>query len=234
MDSNLITLLAGAFLLSCLHGLIPNHWAPFVVLGRDRQWDSGRIALVTLVGGAAHLSSTVLIGVAIGVAGYALTLWYEAVMRWAAPVILVAAGLWILRRGDHRHGRRRDDEPSRDDDHPEHCDDESCHVHHPEHSHFHFGPHDLATIGTLCAVMFLSPCLELETYYAVAARRGWLGIATVSVIYMVVTVAVMTAMAGFAAKSLEQVRWPFLARHEHKISGGLLIALGLVWLAFPL
>jgi ABC-type nickel/cobalt efflux system permease component RcnA len=231
MDSNLIGLLGGAFLLSCLHGLIPNHWVPFVILGRDRKWDTSRIVLVTLLGGVAHLSSTVLIGVAIGIAGYAISLRYEAILRWAAPAILAAAGLWILLRGhDRRHGAEHAEaDPSHDQGH-----DKACESHHQDHTHFPLGTRDLVAIGTLCAMMFLSPCLELEAYYPVAAHRGWLGIATVSVVYMIVTVGVMMVMAGFAARSLEQVRWSFLARHERQLSGGLLIALGVVWLLFPL
>jgi len=232
MDSNLITLLGGAFLLSCLHGLIPNHWMPFVILGRDRKWDTGRIVFATFLGGTAHLASTVAIGVAIGLAGYALNLWYEAIIRWAAPVILISAGFWILWRG-HRHAHRHGNGNSHDDDHPyQECRDDKCQLHH--HGRYHFGARDLATIGALCAMLFFSPCLELEAYYVVAARRGWLGIISVSAVYMVVALGVMMAVAGFAAKGLEKVRWSFLARYERQLSGGLLIVLGVVWLLFPL
>jgi len=233
MDSNLVTLLGGAFLLSLLHGLIPNHWVPFVLLGRERKWETGRIVLVTLLGGAAHLSSTVLVGVAIGIAGYALSLWFETVLRWAAPVILAAVGLWVLWRGhgchdEHRYG---EEHPAEGLSHNQ-AHDQASHLRY--HGHYHFSVRDLRTIGTLCAMMFLSPCLELEAYYPVAAHRGWLGIIAVSVVYMIVTVGVMMTMAGFAARSLEQLRWSFLSRHETKLSGALLVALGLVWLLFPL
>lgn len=233
MDPDFAKLLGGAFLLSVWHGLIPNHWMPFLLLGRDRKWDTSRIVLITLLGGAAHLSSTVLIGVAIGFAGYALSRWYEEVLRWAAPVILASVGLWMLWRG---HGCRHDhpDEQHGADNHtsPDHGHDKNQTLYY--HGHYHFSARDLATIGTLCAMMFFSPCLELEAYYPVAAHFGWAGIVAVSLIYMIVTVSTMMCMAGFAAKSLERSRWSFLARHEAKLSGGLLIVLGVVWLLFPL
>ena len=224
MDTNLATILGSAVLLSLFHGMIPSHWMPFVVMGRDRGWNVGRTVRVAFVGGVAHLTSTVMIGVAIGVAGYALSLRYEAIMRWGAPAILIAFGLWVLFRGHSHH----------------HVGCEEVHAHSPEeaqphhHHHSHLDTRDVATIGALCAVMFLSPCIELEVFYTVAAHRGWIGILSVSVIYMVVTVGVMMTFVGLAARGLETVRWAFLARHERKLSGGLLIALGVVWLAFPL
>lgn len=83
-------------------------------------------------------------------------------------------------------------------------------------------------------MMFLSPCLEMELYYVVAAGLGWTGIAVVSIIYMTITVSTMIALVAAAAKGLERVRWTFLEHREGQLSGGLLILLGLAWLAFPL
>jgi ABC-type nickel/cobalt efflux system permease component RcnA len=228
---DLITLLGGALLLSFLHGLIPSHWVPFVVLGRDRRWARGRIVFATLLGGVAHLSSTVMIGVMIGALGYALSQSYEATMRWVGPVILIGIGGWIFWRGHSCHHPHHAGEHSAGGDHD--------HDHQPAANgtctcgHDRFDGHDIAALGALCAMMFFSPCLELEFYYLVAVRRGWLGIASVSVVYMIVTVGVMMAMVALAAKGLEELRWAFLTRHERRLSGGLLVLLGLVWVIYP-
>jgi len=228
---DLITLLGGAVLLSFLHGLIPSHWVPFVVLGRDRKWTRGRTVFATLLGGVAHLSSTVLIGVLIGALGYALTNWYEAVMRWLGPAILACIGGWIFLRGHrcHHHLHAGEEPAGHDHDHDHQpTADATCTC-----GHDHFDGHDVAALGALCAMMFVSPCLELEFYYLAAARRGWLGIASVSVVYMIVTVGVMMTMVALATKGLEQLRWAFLTRHERHLSGGLLVLLGLVWAIYP-
>jgi len=242
---DLITLLGGALLLSFLHGLIPNHWIPFVLLGRDRGWRSGRMVFVTFLGGTAHLSSTILVGVAIGIAGLALSVRYEAVMRWAAPIILMAAGLWIMARGHgHHHAHQHDDPHAHDHAHGYdrgHDHEAGAPAHAGDHAAGHAHPHDnppatasdVTTVAALCAMMFLSPCLELEAYYAIAYRNGWLGIASVSAIYLVVTVGVMMTLVALSAKGLGLLRWSFFERNERKISGAVLILLGLAWLAFP-
>jgi ABC-type nickel/cobalt efflux system permease component RcnA len=269
MITNLLTLAGGALVLGFLHGLIPNHWMPFVLLGHDRGWTARRMMLVTLVGGIAHLASTVLIGVVIGSVGVALSNWEGTRLwfRWGAPLVLIAAGLWVWARGHghvHRHravhgldpatdaasGELATAGPAADHEHEEakhahghepHDEAEPAHGHEPhedeEHAHGHvhacFTSSDLATVGALLLMMFLSPCVELDSYYVVAVQWGWLGIGVVSAIYLVVTTGVMVTIVGLAARGLERVRLPFIERYETVLSGALLIILGLAWLLFP-
>ncbi|MEQ1746882.1 MAG: hypothetical protein ABMA02_15725, partial [Saprospiraceae bacterium] len=56
-------LLIGSLLLSFFHALIPSHWLPVLAIGRQEGWSSGRTLWITFVTGAAHVLSTVLVGV---------------------------------------------------------------------------------------------------------------------------------------------------------------------------
>ncbi|MCX8036407.1 MAG: hypothetical protein N3D11_04995 [Candidatus Sumerlaeia bacterium] len=224
-----LALLGGAFLLSVLHGLIPNHWVPFVLLGRDRGWRSNRVLMVTLLGGIAHISSTILIGVLIAVAGLAFSQRYEEVMRWLGPAILLGVGLWVFWRGRRCHHGHHHAEPFSHTEACHHDDNEGL-----ENRQRRLDTRDMTAIGALLLMMFLSPCLELEFYYLSAVPLGWKGIAAVSVIYMLVTVGTMLVAVGSAARGLRQLRWSFFEKHERKIGGAVLILLALWWAFFPL
>lgn len=76
--------------------------------------------------------------------------------------------------------------------------------------------------------MLFSPCLEIETYYFKAGTYGWLGIALVSVVYLVITVSGMLVLVALGYRGLATLRWGWLEHHEKKITGSALILLGLL------
>jgi hypothetical protein len=76
--------------------------------------------------------------------------------------------------------------------------------------------------------MFFSPCLEIEAYYFTAGALGRLGIATVSIIYVVVTVLGMLLLVDLGRRGIEKVRLHFLEHHEKGVTGVVLIVLGVL------
>jgi cadmium resistance protein CadD (predicted permease) len=74
--------------------------------------------------------------------------------------------------------------------------------------------------------MFFSPCIEIEAYYFTAGILGWLGIAIVSIVYLIVTVLGMLLLVDLGRKGAEKIEWQFLKEHEKKIMGVVLIVLG--------
>ncbi|MBM3335036.1 hypothetical protein FJY63_10285, partial [Candidatus Sumerlaeota bacterium] len=179
---DLVALVIPAIVISLLHGLIPSHWAPFVILGRERGWSRSRTVFATFLGGLAHLSSTIMVGVAVGGLGYALSQRYEEAMHWVAPAILIAVGGWVIWRGHrchHEHGGGEHAAADGGHDHDEKdatAESKKCTC-----GHERLSGQDIAALGALCVMMFFSPCLELEAYYPQVAVRGrWLGIAAVS------------------------------------------------------
>lgn len=226
MDVSFLILIAGALLLSVLHAAIPNHWLPFVVLQREQGWSRRRLLAVTGVSGLAHVTSTVLIGVAVGFAGSALATRFSTVFEWVGPAILVGLGLWLVIGRGHHH--REHPEPERHHHHSEHDD----HSGHPHAQRPHTGgvrAQNAVTVGGLVVMMFFSPCLELEAYYLPAAEHGWLGILAVSAAFLTVTVGLMLVFVSLASEGIRRVHWRFLERHERLINGGILIAVGVLW-----
>ena len=106
------TLLLGtAASLAVVHTLLGiDHSLPFVALGRARGWTLGRTLLVTVMCGAGHVASSVLIGavgVGLGIATDAL-LWLESARGELAAALLIGFGLayaaWAAWRGFRGRG----------------------------------------------------------------------------------------------------------------------------------
>ena len=205
----MLHLLISAFVLSIIHAAIPNHWLPIVAIGKGEKWNTALTLRVTLITGVAHIASTIIIGLLVGWAGYEFSVRYAAVFRWFAPAILGTLGLMYILLYLRQH---------------------LGHGHH----HNHYKEEKInrtsttAIIISLCIAMFFSPCIELETYYFTAGSAGWLGILFVSVVYLIVTVAMMVLLVYLALKGFEKINFHFLEHNERLIIGIILILTGLV------
>jgi len=62
-------LLAWSILISFLHGLFPNHWLPFIAIGKISNWSNQKALKVTAYLGAIHIFSTLLLGFLLFYAG---------------------------------------------------------------------------------------------------------------------------------------------------------------------
>lgn len=198
-------ILLGSLLLSAIHALIPNHWIPLVAIGRAEGWSRSETLTITGITGLAHVTSTILIGVVVGLLGYELSTRYSSVTSVMAPLVLIGlGGVYLVLEFA---GRRR------------------------QHHHFETPERGstvsrVSLVASLCLGMFFSPCLEIEAYFFTAGALGWQGIATVSLVYLVVTVAGMVVLVDLGLKGAARIQSHFLEHHEKAVTGFLLIALG--------
>jgi len=58
------TLMATTFILATTHSVSPDHWFPFVMVGRAKNWRISRVLLLAGIAGAGHTGTSVLIGLA--------------------------------------------------------------------------------------------------------------------------------------------------------------------------
>ena len=201
----MMQLVIGSFLLSLVHALIPNHWIPMVLIGKAEQWPKQQVLFITALAGLAHASSTILLGVLIGMLGLELASEYQIISTAIAPLLLVFMGLAYLGL-DYRNNN---------------------HTHLPDKRKLR-GKSTATIISTLCVAMFFSPCLEIEAYYFNAGTWGWRGILLISIIYLLVSVAGMLVLVSLGYKGLERFNLQFMERHEKKITGSFLIMLGFI------
>lgn len=207
----MIQIVVGSILLSLVHALIPNHWIPLVFISKAEKWTRRETILATALTAFAHTLSTIFLGIAIGLIGYQLSTSYEMITHVVAPIILIFMGLIYFGLDiNHSHHKQLPVKKGLEK------------------------KSKIAIIITLSLAMFLSPCLEIETFYFTAGTLGWIGIATVSIIYLIVTVSFIVVLVALGSKSIEKFNWHFLEHYEKKITGSILIILGILSFFFKL
>lgn len=234
MDSELTILLTTAISIGFVHTLIgPDHYLPFIVIGRARSWSLKKILVITVLCGIGHVLSSVVLGL-IGVAGgLAVGLLEDVesvrgnIASWLLIGVGLAYGLWGLRvawrQREHTHTHSRGD-----------------HTH--THTHTHQDHHDLIegnaksiTPWALFIVFVLGPCEPLIPILMYPAASGhWSNLMWVTLAFGVTTIGTMTVIVAIAAKGLMQLRLGFLETYIHAVAGGIIVMSGLAIKIFGL
>ncbi|MCB2410678.1 hypothetical protein [Hymenobacter lucidus] len=197
----MLNLLTGAFLLSLLHAAIPNHWAPVLAVARAERWPLRRAVGVTMVAGLAHVLSTVLLGLALGLLGWRLSARFSQFAGVAAPALLVVIGLLYAFSGPG-------------------------HAHPDPRPLSRRGPRPRVVLG-LAATMFLAPCLEIQTFFLAAGTHGTATLALTMATYLVVSVGAMSALVAATYTGIRRLNLAGLAHYERRFTGAVLVLVGL-------
>jgi len=227
------SLIGSAALIGLLHtALGPDHYLPFVMLGKARRWSRTWLVAVTAACGIGHVFSSLLLaglGAWLGTAVSSLE-WIESRRGDLAAWLLIAFGLaygaWGLRRAVRRTGGI---EP--------HAHGVSVHVHtHGDRSHHHAHVrHDSArspTFWALFAIFVLGPCEPLIPLVAVPASQGaWFLAGVTASVFGVVTIATMVGLTLAASAGLERFAFQRLERWSDTIAGAVVAASGLAIIA---
>ena len=197
------SILIGSFVISVLHAVLPNHWLPVLAIGKKEHWDLKETEKVTFIAGLAHVVSTILIGVLLGIIGVELSESIEQFTQIIAPSILILVGFYFIRQH---------------------------YVHH--HFHVEnlktAGKTKSRIISALVLAMFLSPCMEIEAYFLMAGTRGWWMLLSIALMYGVITLAGMVLWIRLAYKGLLKLNWHKWEHNAGLISGGVLILTGIL------
>lgn len=222
MDGFTLSVLTGAAGIALLHTAIgPDHYLPFVMLGRARRWSLRKTLLITGLCGLGHVLSSLLLG-GIGIAAGMALGQVENVeggrgdfAAWALFWVGIAYLLWGIRHARrrklglelHRHG-------------------EVVHLHeHGEHGHGH--RHARAGEGTtfwaLFIVFVLGPCEPLIPLFVLPASEGRWGTAVAAgVVFGVVTIGAMLAITGLMVAGAARLPLGPLERWSHALAGGVI------------
>lgn len=197
------SIIIGSFLISILHAIIPNHWLPVLAIGKKEGWSLGETSRITFLAGIAHVISTVLIGLLLGLIGKELTNNIEAFTRIIAPSVLILIGLYFVRQHYTHH-----------------------------HFHLQKQQLQKKTkrsiIVSLVIAMFLSPCMEIEAYFLLAGAKGWYMLAAIAAMYSIITITGMLLWIRIVYKGMLKLNWHQWEHNAGIITGLILIATGIV------
>lgn len=241
MSAELWVLITTAASIAFVHTLIgPDHYLPFVALGKARGWTTRKMALVTVGCGLGHSVGSIflgLIGISLGIALESMTS-IEGVRGDMAAWALMSFGflylVWGLRRA-HQHK-----EHSHYHVHADGTAHSHAHTHTKNHMHVHDAP---AQTGgrlpiapwSIFIIFVLGPCeplIPLMLYPAATASA--FGMMMVVGTFVMVTVATMTLVAMSVFKGLSFVPAATLQRYTHAIAGGTIATCGFAIVGFGL
>ncbi len=230
MSQEMIILLGTAAFIGFFHTLLgPDHYLPFIVMGKARHWSMPKTAWVTVLCGLGHVASSVLlgfIGIALGVAVTKLVA-VESLRGNLAAWALIAFGLayfvWGMRRAwknkPHEHFHLHAD----GDQHVHR------HMHTEEHAHVHeTETRRNITPWILFTIFVLGPCEPLIPIlmYPAAKENLW-GLALVTLIFGAVTILTMVGIVVASSWGIDRLPLKKVERFTHALAGGSICLCGL-------
>ena len=230
LDAFSLSAILSVLAISVLHAVIgPDHYLPFILLGRARKWSLRRTLWVTAACGIGHVVSSLLLG-ALGLflgAGVNAIAGIETqrgrVAAWGMIAFGLAYALWGVRAGLrgklHSHAGH-------------------LHLHRGgDHSHDHGELSDQrnTTFWALFIVFVLGPCEPLIPLFVLPASQGrWALAGGMAAVFGVSTLAAMLALVALGLRWSVAARLGWMERWSHALAGTLVAVCGEAILMAPL
>lgn len=231
INSEIILLSWTAASIGFIHtALGPDHYLPFVMMGKVRKWSLAKTSWITLLCGGGHVLSSVLLGL-LGVYLGAEVLKLEILEAYRGTIaawLLIGFGfayfVWGLHRAiknkKHSHVHLHGDGLVHD--HP--------HAHKSEHAHVHdqkSAAKDI-TPWILFTIFVLGPCEPLIPLLMYpAANSSISGMFLVVGVFTVTTLVTMLTIVVLSTWGIGLAKLGKLERYTHAIAGGTICFSGL-------
>jgi len=227
--SNQVTLLlVSAASIGFFHTLLgPDHYLPFIMMGRARNWSRPKTFWITAACGVGHVGSSVVlgtIGIALGIGIMKLQV-FESFRGNLAAWVLIAFGLvyfvWGLRRAirnkphEHKHLHLGGLEHAH------------THVHTDDHTHVHDSQPANITPWVLFTIFVLGPCEPLIPLLMYpAAKTSITGVIMVAVVFSIATIGTMLSIVLLSSYGISLLPMAKVERYTHAIAGATILACG--------
>ncbi|MFL5788627.1 MAG: hypothetical protein ACJ748_11285 [Flavisolibacter sp.] len=199
----MFTVIGGTILLAFVHSLIPNHWLPLVAVAKGEKWDRKELMSVTLFAAIAHVLGTVALGLILGFMGNRLQEKYGSIINVVAPILLIVFGLvyYTVNLPHHHHSEQKDVAE--------------------------FKRSKAKWVLIFVLMMFLSPCLEVESLFLSGGAYG-MGLVTIlSIIYAIVSISGILLLVNLGYRGITILNADFIEHNEKRITGIVLIVVGI-------
>ncbi len=211
-DLTMSALWVTAFLTAVIHTIAgPDHYLPFIAIGKSRGFSLKRTLFWTFVCGVGHILSALLIALLFIYFSHWLSesefVWIENNRGDVAAYALIGLGaaylLWALR---HRWLHRKN----------------AGHRHLPE-----IGSNKSITVWVLFIIFVLGPCEALLPILTAASVLGAPAVVSSTLIFSIATIATMMLAVTLGILGINALRFHKLENYAHEIAGGTIMACGL-------
>ena len=200
----MFSVLSGTVILAFVHALIPNHWLPLVAVARAEKWKEKELIYVASFAAFAHVLGTIILGIVLGLIGNQLAEEYGNMVDVAAPVLLIAFGLiyFTVNLPHHHHSEQKDVAD--------------------------FKRSRTRWIWIFIIMMFLSPCLEVESLFLSAGAYGMSIVLLMALLYGIISISGILLLVNLGYKGVDLLPAHFIEHNEKRISGAVLILVGII------
>ena len=215
----------------------PDHYVPFIALGKNKSWSLQKMCLVVIACALGHAVGSILLGLVGIYFGLELQVLSSfegnrvVFAAWAMIAFGLIYGSWGLKkaflRRPHEHWHAHDG-----------VFHSHQHVHDEKHTHIH-NPYDLdkrdSSAWALFIIFILGPCEPLIPLMMLpAANKSVIGVIGVIAIFFLVTLITMLGVVIVGFYSLNRARFDFFSRFGSTLTGGSIAACGLLVIIFEI
>lgn len=230
LNSQILVIAGTAASIGFVHTLLgPDHYLPFIVMSRAREWSLPKTLFISFLCGLGHVLSSIVLGfagIALGTAVFKLEA-IESFRGSAAAWLLIGFGFAYFIWGLHRAIRKKPHT------HKHLHRDGELHEHTHTHEHGHIHVHDEGkktslTPWILFAIFVFGPCeplIPLIMYPAAKENIG--GVVVVSLAFGIVTLLTMLTIIAIASYGVKFIRLGKLERYSHALAGAMIFISGL-------
>ncbi len=217
MSQEIIILAITAANIAFFHTLFgPDHYLPFIVLSKARNWSLWKTAWITFLCGLGHVGSSILLG-AIGVAfgiGVASLEFFEGfrgnLVAWLFIIFGIGYFVWGIFKAQNRN-------------HSHH----HHHHHHVDNQHKTDSTKKKLTPWILFTLFVLGPCEPLIPILMYpAAKSSTPGLILVTAVFAIITIATMLAVVLLSTFGVSFIRLGKLEPYTHAIAGATIFLSG--------
>jgi ABC-type nickel/cobalt efflux system permease component RcnA len=240
IDHTAVLLVMAVVAVGVLHTLVPDHWAPIVILARQQGWSVVRTARSAALAGFGHVTTTLLLGAIVWIVGASLAVRYAHFVSFASALALIAFGLWIAYAGWREvHGGHGHADPDFGHAHVHRHEAGLEHVHWHEHHEddwhpaassvatMHSHEHVVAGRTALLLILGSSPMIEGIPLFLSASTKGPVLLAIMSVAFALATIVTYIVMCAAGVRGLQRASLGPLERYGEVLSGLFVAAVGL-------
>lgn len=203
MHNSLWVLLTSTAFIAFIHALAPDHWMPFVAIGKAQGWSKIRLLWVTFISGLGHVGISIVFSVIGILLGFSLSRLKNIeghrgeIAIWLLIGFGIAYMVWGIKKAREHHHHDIDQEQLKK---------------------------KTVAVWTLFAIFILGPCEPLIPLVFLGYNYGYAGVIGVCAIFSFITIFMMLAQSLLVFMGIQWVKSDIAERYSHAFAG-LVIAL---------
>ena len=209
MYQTTIGLIIATFGVALLHAAMPNHWMPFVLVGKAQGWSITRTLTITGTASLGHSVITCVIGFVVALMGAQISRYVESRIGYLTGIILIILGVAYLALSRWHRVRP-----------------------HTREGHSAHYLSDKAAAASLFSMLCFSPCEAALPIFLAASAMSWGILLAMAIILTTSTLFGMLALTALAYRGMQRLKFESLERYEKELVGAILTFIGIMVFIF--